>query len=51
MIGKFKNIVTKKYFHIVVIISIVFIFLFGLGIIILKYNVEGETNMPFELQK
>ncbi len=51
MIGKFKNIVAKKYFHIVVIISIIVIFLFGLGIIVLRYNVEGETNMPFELTK
>ncbi len=51
MIGKLRNIVTKKYFHIVVVISIIFIFLFILGIIILKYNVEGETNMPFELTK
>ncbi len=51
MLGKFKNISTKKYFHIVIIILIIFIFLFALGIVILKYNVEGETDMPFELTK
>lgn len=51
MISKIKNIVAKKYFHIVVIILIIFIFLFALGIMVLKYNVEGETNMPFELTK
>ena len=45
MIGKFK------YFRIVVIILVIFIFLFALGMVILKYNVEGETNMPFELTK
>lgn len=32
---------------IVIMVSI----LFALGIIILKYHVEGETNMPFELAK
>ena len=51
MIGKLKNIVTEKYFHIVIIIIIIFIFLFALGMMILRYNVEGETNMPFELTK
>ena len=32
---------------IIIIVSI----LFALGIVILKYHVEGETNMPFELSK
>lgn len=32
---------------IIIIVSI----LFALGIVILKYHVEGETNMPFELAK
>ena len=33
------------------VIVIVAVILFGLGLIILKYNVEGETNMPFKLGK
>lgn len=51
MIGKLRNLTSKKYFHIVMIIVIIFMILFALGIIILKYNVEGETNMPFILSK
>ena len=41
----------KKYFHIIAIIVILAIVLFALGIIVLKYQVEGETNMPFKLSK
>lgn len=41
----------KKYIHIVILISIIFVILFVVGISILKYNVEGETNMPFYLSK
>lgn len=41
----------KKYFHRIVIILIVAIILFVSGIMILRYNVEGETNMPFQLSK
>ena len=51
MINKIKSISSKKYFHMAVIILIVIMLLFVLGIIVLKYNVEGETNMPFELTK
>lgn len=48
---KLRDLTTKKHFHIVVMIVIITIILFTLGIIILKYNVEGETNMPFQLSK
>lgn len=41
----------KKYFHRIVIILIVAIILFVSGIMTLRYNVEGETNMPFQLSK
>lgn len=41
----------KKSFHICVMIIIVAIIFFALGVIVLKYNVEGETNMPFNLKK
>lgn len=51
MVGKLRNLTSKKYFHIVMMILIIVIILFILGIIILKYNVEGETNMPFQLSK
>ena len=51
MINKIKNLMQKKSFHLCVIIIIISILLFTLGIIILKYNVEGETNMPFKLSK
>ena len=46
-----KKIVNKKYFHICMIFTIIVIILFTLGMICLKYNVEGETNMPFRLSK
>lgn len=51
MIRKLRDITRKKYFHIIVIIVIFAMILFALGIIVLKYNVEGETNMPFQLSK
>lgn len=51
MITKLRNITRKKYFHIIVIIVIFAMILFALGIIVLKYSVEGETNMPFQLSK
>lgn len=48
---KIKYIMGKKSFHICMLIIIIAIILFSLGIIVLKYSVEGETNMPFELTK
>lgn len=51
MIEKLKGITNKKSFHLVMIILIIAIILFVVGIIILKYNVEGEKNMPFKLTK
>lgn len=51
MIRKLREITHKKYFHIIMIIVIIAIILFALGIIVLKYSVEGETNMPFQLSK
>lgn len=51
MIKKWKNITSQKYFHIVVLIIIIASILFLLGIVVLRYQVEGETNMPFELSK
>jgi len=51
MIRKLKNLAKKKYFRIVLMIITIAIILFALSIIILKYNVEGETDMPFQLSK
>ena len=51
MIRRLRNLTSKKYFHMVMMIVIIAIILFILGIIILRYNVEGETNMPFQLSK
>jgi hypothetical protein len=51
MIEKIRELTNKKYFHIAMIIVILAVILFVLGIILLKYYVEGETNMPFVLSK
>lgn len=48
---KWEKLINNKYFHICVIIVIISTMLFGVGIAILKYNVEGEKNMPFQLTK
>ena len=51
MIEKFKYLTHKKSFDIVMMITIIAIIFFLVGILILRYNVEGETNMPFDLTK
>lgn len=48
---KIRYIIGKRSFHICMVIVIIAIILFILGMIVLKYNVEGETNMPFQLKK
>lgn len=48
---KIKYLINKKAFHICMLIVIVVVILFALGITVLKYSVEGETNMPFILSK
>lgn len=45
------KLIHTKLFHVCVITVIIVVLLFILGMIILKYNVEGETNMPFKLNK
>ena len=44
---KLKYLMNKKAFHISILIVMVVIILFVLGIIVLQYSIEGETNMPF----
>lgn len=51
MLNKIRGITNKRYFHIAVLIILLAVILFIVGIIILRYSVEGETNMPFELSK
>ena len=51
MLNKIRGITSKKYFHISMLIIMLAVILFIVGIIILGYSVEGETNMPFELSK
>lgn len=48
---KLKKLTNNKAFHISMIIIIITVILFVFGIVVLKYNVEGETNMPFEIKK
>ena len=48
---KIRSFMNTKAFHMCMVIIIIAIILFVLGIIILKYNVEGEKNMPFNLSK
>ena len=48
---KLKYLMNKKAFHISILIVMVVIILFVLGIIVLQYSIEGETNMPFVLNK
>lgn len=46
----FRNL-NKKIFHIIMIIAIIFVILCVAGILILRYQVEGESNMPFKIKK
>lgn len=46
----FRNL-NKKIFHIIMIVIMVFVILCVAGILILRYQVEGESNMPFKITK
>jgi len=41
----------KKIFHVIMITVIIFAFLCIAGILVLRYQVEGESNMPFKITK
>ncbi len=47
----FRSLINNGYFHKLIIALIIIVVLFVLGAIILRYHVEGETNMPFYLSK
>ena len=42
---------SKKIFHMIMVILIIFVILSVAGILVLRYHVEGESNMPFEITK
>lgn len=46
-----KQKLIKKLFQICIIIVAVTAVLFGIGMIVLRYQVEGESNLPFEITK
>ena len=48
---KISELKNKKIIHICIILSIIVIILIFAGIIMLRYQVEGEKNLPFELSK
>lgn len=43
--------INKKIIHVIVLIVIISVILFISGIFILRYQVEGESNMPFTITK
>lgn len=48
---KIKQLIDTKQFHICMVFLIIVVILFVVGMISLKYNVEGEGNPPFNLSK
>ena len=48
---KLQQIINTKQFHIIMVLFIIFAILFVVGVISLKYNVEGEGNLPFYISK
>lgn len=45
------GITNKKIFHICMIVIMIVVILFIAGMILLRYHVEGETNLPFKIEK
>lgn len=41
----------QRVFHILIVIMIIFVILCVAGMLILRYQVEGESNMPFKITK
>lgn len=48
---KINRIINTRQFHICMVVFIMFLILFVVGLLSLKYNVEGEVNLPFYLSK
>lgn len=51
MLERTKRITETKAFHICMFIVMIIAILFVVGMLVLRYNVEGETNMPFKITK
>ena len=41
----------KKVLHLCIIITIIVAIIFAALILVLRYNEQGETNMPFDITK
>ena len=48
---KIKLVMNTRQFHMCVVATIIIFILFVVGVVSLKYNVEGEENPPFSLSK
>lgn len=48
---KIRQFINTKQFHIIMVLFIIFLILFTAGVIALKYNIEGEGNLPFNVSK
>lgn len=48
---RIKQLINTKYFHALMLLMIILIILFVFGVLSIKYSVEGETNLPFNLSK
>ena len=51
MKDKINKIINTRQFHVCMVIFIMIIILFVVGLLSLRYNVEGEVNLPFDLSK
>lgn len=51
MKDKIKQFMNTRQFHICMVAFIMIFILFVVGIVSLKYNIEGEINLPFDLSK
>ena len=41
----------KETIKLIVAVAILALVLLGVGVMMIKYEVEGETNMPYQLSK
>ena len=51
MKDKIKQFINTKQFHVMMVLLIIFAILFVVGLISLKYSVEGEGKLPFHVSK
>ena len=46
-----KEIINNNFFHIGILLFIIIMVIFAVCLVSIKYDVEGETNMPYILSK